>query len=198
MKLLRKLKHEHCGKIYYFIIYSFIWFFFALLLYMIFRANNKSFLWQIDGVYQHFVSFNYLCDYLSDIFIKHEIPAFFNFTLGQGADIIITLNSYDFTDPICIFSALIFLLSPAARYTLMIFTKLFLAGLAFSFYCYSSGHKDKTAVLAGTIAYTFSGAILFTFARHPNYINWAYFLPFLLGGVEIYCRKKRSFPLFFL
>lgn len=193
MQLQNKLKSKQ-GAIY-FIVYSVSWLFCSLLIYGIFRVNGKSFLWEIDGVYQHFSSFNYLCDYLSSLITEHKPLSFFNYTLGQGADILTTLNSYDFTDPISIVSAMIFPLSRPARYTLMIFIKLYLTGLAFSCYCSSIEIRDKTAILAGAIAYTFSGAILYMFARHPNYINWAYFLPFLLYGVETYLRRHKKLPL---
>lgn len=195
LQLFHILKVKHTGKFKYGILYSAVWFLLTLSLYTIFRINGKSFLWIKDGIYQHFSSFNYLCDYLQYIALNHKLPPAFNYSLGQGADILTTLNSYDFLDPISILSALIFPLNRFTRYTLMIFLKLYLIGIAFSFYCYSIGRRNKLAILAGAISYTFSGANLFSFARHPNFINWAYFFPFLLAGVEIYLRKNKKIPL---
>ena len=177
------------------IMYSVLWFFCAAVLYLLFRIHHKSFLFLYDGLYQHFISFNYLCDYLKSIIVDHHFKGLYNYTLGQGMDIFTALNSYDFTDPVSAVSAAFVFLNRIQRYTLMIFIKLYLVGFSFCVYCRSAGYRNRTAVLIGAIAYTFSGATLFSFARHPNYINWAYFLPFLLAGVEYYQRRGKYMPL---
>ena len=179
----------------YWAIYTAVWFLFAVLILLIFHLNGRSFLWFEDGVYQHFPAFQYLCDSLDSLIRGNGSSAAFRFTLGQGADILTTLNSYDFTDPVCLAAALVYPLSRYARYVLMIFAKLYLIGAAFSFFCSVTGIRKKSAILCGAITYTFSGAVLFMFARHPNYINWAYFLPLLLAGVELYRRRGRKLPL---
>lgn len=160
-----------------------------------FCTNEKEFLWLSDGVYQHFVSFDYLCQYLRSLLIDHHPMGFFNFTLGQGADILTALGSYDFCDPVSLIAALVFPLTRLQRYTLMIFLKLWLVGLSFIVYCRASERENLTAVLSGAIAYTFSGVVLYVVARHPNFINWAYFFPLLLSGVELYDRRGRRLPL---
>ena len=175
--------------------YTALWFLCVLVICLVFRVNGKTFLWETDAVPQHFVSFNYLCEWLNSLLVARRFPGFFNYTLGQGMDILTTLDSYDFTDPVSVIAALIFPLSRIQRYTLMIFFKLYLVGVSFLIYCCATEQKNRIAVLAGALAYTFSGAILYNFARHPNYANWAYYFPFLLAGVEFYVRKKRRFPL---
>ncbi len=191
-ELWRNLSSRKFGDI---ILYTVFWLFLAGLILFIFNKNGKSFLWMNDGVYQHFSSFNYLCDYLKDLISNFHFSGFFDFTLGQGMDILTTLNSYDFTDPISILCALVFPLSRAGRYTLMIFIKLYLIGISFLFYCHVTEHEKTMAIVGGALAYVFCGAVLIMFARHPNYINWAYFFPFLLGGVELYFRKQKKLPL---
>ena len=44
--------------------YTALWFFCVLIICLEFRVNGKTFIWETDGVPQHFLSFNYLCDYL--------------------------------------------------------------------------------------------------------------------------------------
>ncbi len=188
-------KNTKAGLLSYLPVYTLFWFLCAALICLVFRINGKSFIWESDGHSQHFISFNYLCQYLHDLILFHQFKGFFNYTLGQGMDILTTLDSYDFTDPVSILAALVFPLSRVQRYTLMIFMKLYLTGVSFLLYCVATERKNRFAVLAGAIAYTFSGAVLFTFARHPNYANWAYFFPFLLAGVEFYDRKKNRIPL---
>lgn len=106
------------------IMYSVLWFFCADVLYLLFRIHHKSFLFLYDGLYQHFISFNYLCDYLKSIIVDHHFKGLYNYTLGQGMDIFTALNSYDFTDPVSAVSAAFVFLTRIQRYTLMIFIKL--------------------------------------------------------------------------
>ena len=180
------------------LVYSLFWLAGAVCIFLVFKFNQKSFLFVSDGIYQHYVSFDYLCDYVNALFVHHRPLGSFNFTLGQGLDILTTLSSYDFTDPVSLIASLIIPLSRYQRYVLMVFIKLYLVGLSFCYYCASKELKPLWAVLSGALTYTFSGAVLFTFARHPNFISWAYFFPFLLGALESYRTRNRRLPLILL
>ena len=182
----------------YFVMYTLGFLFGAYLIYNIFHEYGRTFLWIEDGVYQHFPAFHYVCDTVKGIF-KHDgslstiLP--FNYTLGQGGDILTTLNSYDYTDPISWLCAMVFPLSELRRYALMIFVKLWLCGAAFSVFCFTIEKRNRAAIFCGALTYIFSGAVMHVFARHPNYVNWAYFLPLLLAGVELYRRKGKKYLL---
>ncbi len=190
-------KEKQCSALRLVAAYTLLWACCAAVIWAVFRVNGKSFLWSLsgDGVAQHFISFNYLCEYLEDLFGGRPFRGFFNYNIGQGTDILQSLNSYDFTDPVSALAALFFPLGRVRRYTLMIFLKLYLTGLSFLAFCYATERRSAAAVLAGAVAYTFSGAVLFTVARHPNYANWAYFFPLLLSGAELYARKGKRAPL---
>ena len=183
----------------FFLAYSALFLIGAALIYYFFHKFLKTFLWSSDGPYQHYASFNYLCDTLSAMFhrgstdLSNLFPL--NYTIGQGADILTTLNSYDYTDPISILCAFILPLSRINRFVLMIFIKLWMVGVAFSVFCFVSKKSGRLSTLLGALSYTFSGAILFIFARHPNYVNWAFFLPLLLAGAEFYRRQGRKYLL---
>ena len=179
----------------YVLTYTVLWSLCTAVIWAVFQANGKSFLWITDGVPQHFISFNYLCEYLEDLILRHQFRGFFNYSIGQGMDIVQTLGCYDFTDPVSALAALVFPLGRLQRYTLMIFLKLYLTGLSFMLFCFSTERRNLPAVLAGALAYTFSGAVLFTVARHPNYVNWAYCFPLILSGAEGYARRGKRAPL---
>lgn len=191
----KKVQKIHIFKFFavYTLVYTVVWLIFAGIIYLSFKKADLSFLWKVDGPYQHYASFNYLCDTLAALFNKGDVNLSslgpLNFTIGQGSDILTTLNSYDFTDPVSAVCILIVPLTRLQRYTLMIFIKLWMVGAAFSVFCFSRGNKSRFAILSGALAYTYSGALLFIFARHPNYSNWGFFLPLLLAGVELYRRK---------
>ena len=179
----------------YFLLYSFFWLAGSLFIYRYYRADGRSMLWLNDGVYQHYPAFSYVCDIAESVLHGHfdlsgMLP--FNYTICQGVDLFTTLNSYDFADPVSWLCASLLFLSRVHRYAAMVFAKLWLAGAAFSVYCFVTARRNNAAVLCGALAYTFSGSILFMFARHPNYINWAYFLPLMLGGYELYRSRRKK------
>ena len=180
------------------VMYSIVFILLDTLLLFIFVANEKSFLWNPDGVYQHYVAFNYLCDYLGSFLKGSSDNAFFNYTIGQGADILTTLNTYDFLDSVAVLTALMFPISRYARYVLMIFIKLYISGLAVFAYCKSIDIKSAKATFIGAISYAFSTNVLYMFARHPNFFSWCYYFPLLLAAVELYRRRGKVVPLIIL
>lgn len=178
----------------YIVQYTLFWMAAALFIYCLLKVQGRNLLWYPDGAYQHFPAFNYICDITEAILhgnrkLSEILP--FQYSIGQGVDLFTTLNSYDISDPISWLASGILFMTRVQRYTVMVFVKLWLTGAAYSLYCYIIGHKDKLAILCGSLAYTFSGTILFMFTRHPNYINWGYFLPLFLGGYELYRREKK-------
>ena len=176
-------------------LYTLGWGIGALFLILSFVITKRSFLWYPDGIYQHYTAFCKLCSTLGEIVSEHSWPASYDFTIGQGADLLMTLNSYDLTDPVSVFAAAFVFLSKPVRYTFMIFLKLYLTGFSLILFCKATEKVKPTLTAAAAVAYAFSNAILYTGLQHPNFINWGYFLPLLLCGVEWYRRKDKKLPL---
>lgn len=176
-------------------IYTAFWLVLSLVIAGIFTLSNKSFIFYEDGTYQHFNAFYHLCEATEKWMSNAGKFDFYSFYIGQGSDVITTLNSYDFTDPISILVSMCLFLSRVNRYTLMIFIKLWLIGISFIYYLRAINKKDVVVNVTGALIYTFATVNLYSFARHPNYINWAYFLPFILGSVELYKNQKLRIPL---
>ena len=173
-------------------LYTAMWIACALTIYGLYRFHQRSFLYIYDGVFQHMPAFEYVQQYLRALLRGNPGGlGFFNYTLGQGADILTTLNSYDFTDPVSWLVALL-PLNAVNGYTLSIFVKLYLVGLAFGLYCREAGRRNAVHVALGALAYAFSGATLMTVTRHPNYINWAYTFALIMAGGERYWRKGKK------
>lgn len=178
----------------YVALYTLVWLGILIVLYFIFRVNGKSFVFKDDGLTQHFTAFNYLCDFISNLINNHKV-SLYDFHIGQGSDVLTTLNSYDFTDLVSWFAALFFPLSRLGRYTLMIFIKLYLTGMTFSICCFCMEKKNNIAILSGAIVYTFSSAVLVMWARHPNFASASWLLPLLLAGVEKLIRTNKKWLL---
>ena len=186
---------SHRSNKIYLVEYTLFWMAGALFIYFLLKSQGRNLLWYTDGVYQHFPAFNYVCDITEAVFhgnmdFSRIMPI--QYSIGQGVDLFTTLNSYDLADPVSWLSSALLFMTRVQRYTIMILAKLWLTGAAFSLYCFIVGHKKNLAIICGSLAYTFSGTILFMFTRHPNYINWGYFLPLFLGAYELYRRNGRK------
>ncbi|MDO4479018.1 MAG: YfhO family protein [Lachnospiraceae bacterium] len=173
--------------------YSILCITFALLIWYFYMQADRTVIWIYDGVYQHYAAFDYLCEAIKDLF--HGNFAFFDYTIGQGADIYTTLNSYNLTDPVSALCACLVFLSRTTRYTLMLFIKLYLGGAAVIFYGYCIKSKNGFVVMCAALTYAFSGHMIYVLPRHPNFSCWYYCLPLILAGVELYRRQKKSLPL---
>ena len=183
-----------------FIVYTFFFFIVATFIWNTFRSNEKLLIWLPDAAYQHYNAFRYISEYASSIgkaLFTGEPLSFplMNYTLGQGADIITTLNSYDFLDPLCWFLAILFHKNSILGYELMTLAKLYLAGFSFVCFCKSVQKNNAIYVPCGALIYSFCGFAIFTFVRHPNFMSGFYYFPFTLTAIEIYLNKKKPIPL---
>ncbi len=198
----------------YFLVYTIIFIIMVLCVFGVFFINGKSFIWgsnfspgaNSDGWSQHYNALVYygrwLRSIIAGIFIDHtfEIPAF-NFSLGYGSDVTTTLHYYVIGDPLTVFSVFVPTRFMAGFYNFLIILRLYLAGIAFSLFCFyalpriTSGAKSvmpsKTAVLAGTFIYVFCGFALYASIRHPYFMNPMIYFPLLLLGVEWILAKKK-------
>ena len=92
-------------------IYSLLFAAMSLIIFRYFFVNNKTFI-HGDGLLQHYKALIYYSDYLKNlfrnIFVKHDftIPQF-DLSIGEGADILVTLQYYCIGDPIAFLSVFV-------------------------------------------------------------------------------------------
>ncbi len=85
----------------FYLLYTLLFLVCAALCFWQFYLNGKSFVWKIDGLYQHYNSFIYLGTYVRDFFRtlvtehKFVLPMWEN-SIGYGGDIFTTLSYYVF------------------------------------------------------------------------------------------------------
>ena len=162
-------------------------------------ANGISFVWKVDGWNQHYKALymysNWLRSIARSLFIEHKLSVdLYSFALGYGSDIISTLHYYVIGDPICLFSAFFPGEKLAHFYTLSIYARLYLAGCAFSAYCFYMKKNNQTAVMAGVLLYCFPLLLPINLIKHPYFLNPYIYLPLLLIGVEKILRKESKLP----
>ena len=77
---------------------------------IVFITHGKSFVWVKDGMAQHYPTLIYIHKYLTGIIKsllagKLSIPMV-DYRIGQGMDVLTTLNYYGFGDPLMFLSAI--------------------------------------------------------------------------------------------
>ena len=79
--------------------------------YALFFLNGKSFIWNYDGIKQHFAALVYLGRYYRELagsFLRGDFTLpMFDFSIGMGEDIITTLNFYGLGDPLTLLAAFV-------------------------------------------------------------------------------------------
>ncbi len=169
------------------LIYTLTFMALAVFTVILFSMNGRSMIWNQDGLRQHFPALFYIRGYfrsfLKNIFRGSFVLPMFDFHLGQGSDILTTLNGYDFTDPASWLSVFVPEKYLEQFFPIYIFLKLYLGGLAFLVYCRVCELTDVLAAATGALVYSFSGISFFFGVFHPNYASAMYFLPLILAGV---------------
>ena len=192
------MKRNRKSKKNYLMIYTLCFLCTAALVFSAFYLNGKTFVWDSDGVTQHFNALLYYRSWLRDIlrtlFVEHrlEIPLW-DLKIGYGSDILTTLHYYAYGDPLNLLS--VFVPKEAWMdefYSFLILLRIYLAGLSFSFFCFQRQEK-KMAVLMGALLYAFSFWTIFAAVRHPYFMNPMIYFPLVLAGADRIFRKKRPF-----
>lgn len=194
---MRQKKKIACRKkylIYYTGCFSVI----AAVMFSWFYLNGKTFVWDSDGVTQHLNALVYYRSWLRGILktliFEHrlEIPMW-DSTIGYGSDVLRTFHYYAIGDPLNLLSVFV----PKAEwmdefYSLLILLRIYLAGLAFSMYCFF--HRNgRFETLLGSLLYAFCYWTVFSAVRHPYFMNPMIYFPLVLLGADIMFRRKRPF-----
>lgn len=184
----------------YYAIYTCLFLAVCIGVYIWFLCGRRTFIWHADGWNEYYKALVYYAQYLRSImreFLQgHEfVIPHWDFSLGEGSDILQTLQCFGIGDPIAALSVFV----PADYlylfYSFSALLRLYLAGVAFSALCFKMGSKSGLAVLAGAMAYVFSHWGIYHVSVHPYFITPMICLPLLILGIEKIIRKES--PLFF-
>lgn len=175
--------------------------FFSLLSLFVFSwyiFTGKNFVYDDDGIRQYLPVYIYWSNFLKEtfhnIFVNHDfIIRQWDFSIGEGSDIISTLSYNIVGDPFCFFAFLIPAQYMHIYYNIMSLLRLFCSGLAFSLLCFHTGKQNKTAIMAGTLSYTFFQFAIFNVARHPHFLNAMIYFPLLVLGAEKILKREKPF-----
>ena len=179
---------ENNRKLRYLITYSLVFVICALLCFYWYYGKGLSFVYDGDGYSQHFKAYIYYGEYLrtilNNIFVKHSfvIPQW-DFSIGEGSDILGTFSYYVIGDPLTLFCVFFKPEQMYIFYNLSVIIRLYLSGLAFSYYCFYH-KKDSFVILCGSIIYAFCFWNLFNSTRHIYFVNSMIYFPLVIAGVD--------------
>ena len=171
----------------FYILYTLVFGVIAGFIYYQFAGNGKSLVWSHDGIPQHLNSLAYYGRYLREvlhtIFVEHklELPMW-DMNIWFGSDILTTLHYYVIGDPLTLLSVFVPADKTEVMYEVLIFLRIYLAGIYFSVFCFcnimilkttnnaftevienlhfSLDHKMKTATLLPKMNEHYSGDII--------------------------------------
>jgi uncharacterized membrane protein YfhO len=166
----------------YFLPYTLLFLILQGIIFFTFYSSSRSFIWYYDGAYQHYPTLSYYSEFLRNILSGAKLPMV-DFSIGLGYDTLTSLNYYVMGDPLTLISALAPPKSLDFVYSFLILLRFFLAGFAFSLFCYYKKQASFSTVL-GSLIYVFSSFALFAGLRHPFFLNPLIYLPLLLIGIE--------------
>lgn len=182
----------------YYLAYTVCFFISASLVFSWYFLKNKTFIYHADGWDQHYKALVYYGKYLRNIIkgllFRHElvIPQY-DFSIGEGSDILQTLHYYVIGDPFSVFSVFFPTRLMYLYYDLSVLLRMYLSGIAFSSLCFQTGRKSRYAILAGAMTYVFCYWALNSAARHSFFLNPMLYLPLLVIGIEKIMKGKRPY-----
>ncbi len=149
-----------------------------------------------DDIRQHYNVLVYLHDWYREIFsnliLKHKISIpMFEFSLGQGSDILTTFSYYGIGDPFYLLTAIVPKEGLEYLFWFLMVVRLYLSGI--NFLTYSLSHNnDKVAVCLGAVVYCFCGFVLNAAFHQLMFMNAMLYLPLILYGADRLFEKKRG------
>lgn len=187
---MKDKKEDLKGKLGYFLLYTGGFLAAAILMLLIFRKENASFTKMADGVAQHYAVLMWIRNTLRQFLHGNFALPMVDFSVGQGFDVIGTLNYYGVGDPVNLLTVFFADNHLDQMYMFLILFRMYLSGLTFSYYCSTAGIQRKASVLCGSWLYVFCSFALIGGMKHPLFLNGMLYLPLLLAGTEKVLQKK--------
>ncbi len=174
----------------YLLLYTLVFLVAAIGVYYWHLVSESTLIWYKDGFNTHYKSLIYYAQYIRSIikeliFNHRFVLPEWEFSMGEGMDILQSLHYYVIGDPFTFFAFLVPTRFMWIYYDVMIILRLYCAGLAFSFLCfYTQKNYNMAGVLAGAISYDFCFWAIMLSLRHPYFINPMITFPLLILGIE--------------
>ena len=183
-RIFSKEKSRKEKKADFYILYTIVFAAISLFIYSCFYFNGKSLIWSHDGVPQHINALAYYGKYLRNVLqtlvTEHKLSLpMWDMHIGYGSDILTTLHYYAIGDPLTLLSVFVPEKDTEILYEILIFLRIYLAGITFSIYCFYR-KNPKQATFLGSLVYIFAGWTIYASMKHPYFSN-----PMILSLIHI-------------
>ena len=159
----------------------------ACCVFVVLPLSGHSFIIYEDAFDQHVQALSYYGMWLRDLvpsLVRGDgVPAF-GLSIGYGTDVLGVFHYEAIGDPLTLFSAFVPASYAHVLYAVLIFVRLYLAGLSFMFFIRHTLSCSRTALLIGAVAYVFCGYALYSGLHHAFFLNPMIYLPLVLLGLE--------------
>ena len=187
--LLEKSSDKKRFNLYYFIMYTVAFGIAVLAVNFVLLRDNVTYVRIVDGVTQHYVALQYYSEWLREIvrtlFTEHRLVIRnFDFSIGMGSDVVTTLNYYAIGDPLNLISIFFPVKYMGICYSVIAMIRYYLAGYAFSLYCFERKHRNTYGVLVSALLYAFGTFGVVAGTNHPFFINPMIYMPVIFIAVE--------------
>lgn len=179
--------------------YSMIFAFCCVVSFLWYWLSGRTFIWYYDGYGQHYKALIFYGSYLREVITcvftgRFDLIPSWSHYIGEGGDILQTMHYYAIGDPLTVFSVFFNAKNMYLLYDVLGIVRLYLAGLAFAYFCKTVkvNTKTDTSIVMGSISYAFCLWAIYNTARHTFFVNPMIYLPLILAGVEKIIRKERS------
>ncbi len=185
----------------YLVSYTLFFCFTAVLMFWYYPAFHKSFIWQQDGLKQHYNVLLYYSKYLKKLLgtliLEHRAALpMWDFSIGYGSDIITTFHYYAVGDPLTLLSIFVPARFMEFFYAFLFFLRAYIGGLGFSLLSLERGNKKFFTLIAALI-YCFSAFSLILGLMHGIFMVPVCYFPWIIYGIDRIF-KKRSPVIFIL
>lgn len=196
--ILLKKKPKLSERQIYYLAYTVCFIITASLVFSWYFLKHKTFIYHADGWDQYSKALVYYGQYLRNIIkgllLRHELVIpHYDFSIGEGSDILQTLHYYVIGDPFSVFSVLFPARLMYLYYGLSVLLRMYLCGVAFSSLCFQTGRKSRYAILAGAMTYVFCYWVIDNAAQHYFFISPMLYLPLLVIGIEKIIKRERPY-----
>lgn len=170
----------------------------SIIVFSFYIFTGKTFVYNGDGKNQYVPVYifwsKYLREFFHSIFVEHSfISKQWDFSIGEGADVLPQLSYNIVGDPFAFFSMFVSPKGMYIYYSVMSLFRLYVAGLAFSFMCFKTSHKSNAAILGGALSYVFFQYAIYNVTKHPHFLNILIYFPLMITGAEQIIKNKRPF-----
>lgn len=153
----------------------------AALSFGVFVLSNRTFIWYLDGITQHYP----MIIELHRLLTQHGLSglAGWSWTFGLGADKLTTLSYYVLGDPFAYLLALLPTHLLEDGYGWFVILRLYVTGLAFIPLA-KGYHFKPLSQLLGALTYAFTGYSLMIGVHHPFFLLPMIWMPLLFVGID--------------